>query len=88
VPSVFSPNGDGINEEVHVISSVPLEEYTFRVFTRHGRKVFTTDDFSDGWDGTLPNGSPAPEGVYTYYMKGTNFRGNTIERSGHITLVR
>jgi gliding motility-associated-like protein len=88
VPSVFTPNGDGINDAFKPQSPNPLSDYRLVIYSRKGRQVFSSNDFGEGWDGRLPGGQQATEGSYTFYMQGTNLKGTRIERSGHITLLR
>ncbi|HLP20301.1 MAG TPA: PKD domain-containing protein, partial [Chitinophagales bacterium] len=50
VPNAFSPNGDGINDEVRV-EGRGIVGLTFRIYNRWGEKVFETNDQSIGWNG-------------------------------------
>ena len=69
VPNIFSPNFDGINDEVqaHVDSDIPLQRSQFMIFDRWGNQVFLTDDLSQSWDGTW-RGQRAAQGVYTWAL--------------------
>ncbi|MEM1217751.1 MAG: gliding motility-associated C-terminal domain-containing protein [Bacteroidota bacterium] len=93
VPNIFSPNFDGINDVVqaHVDSDIPLQEGQFMIFDRWGNQVFSTDDFSQSWDGTW-RGQRAAQGVYTWALRyewidleGQNQR---VVQSGDIYLLR
>lgn len=92
VPNVFTPNGDGINDEFRVVYK-SLSSYSCLVFNRWGRKVFSSSDPGRGWDGRI-NGKMAAPGAYYYIVQatGTDFDsdGNpiTYKLSGDINLLR
>ena len=76
-PRLFSPNGDGINDEtrihcdlVRLVDAAPL---TVRVFDLAGRRVRTLfageqggGSFAVAWDGTDSAGRRAPPGIYLF----------------------
>lgn len=66
--NVFTPNGDGINDNflLNEYSSGFIKEFHIQVFNRWGRKVFEADDLSGQWDGKI-KGNNATDGVY-YWM--------------------
>ncbi|MEM6801933.1 MAG: gliding motility-associated C-terminal domain-containing protein [Bacteroidota bacterium] len=66
IPNSFSPNGDNIND-LFEIQGVSVLEYDLRIFDRWGKEVFTSKDIHLSWDGTY-RASPAPAGIYTYYL--------------------
>jgi len=103
VPNVFSPNGDGVNDEFRVLYR-SLAEFHCWVYNRWGKLVYKWDDPAKGWDGTI-NGHPAAEGAYYYIIRarGTDadpsekYHKNTVKHpaatgvyqlSGHINLIR
>ena len=67
VPNVFTPNGDGINDEFRVMYR-SLAEFHCWVYNRWGKLVYQWDDPSKGWDGTI-NGKPAAAGAYYYIIR-------------------
>ena len=60
VPSVFTPNGDNINDEFRVAYR-SLASFKGWIFNRWGRRVFSWDDPQKGWDGRI-NGREAATG--------------------------
>ena len=66
VAQVFSPNGDGNNDqlEINADGACTLD---FRIFDTWGREIFKTDDVDNGWDGTY-KGSAVPSGTYMYVL--------------------
>lgn len=66
VPNVFTPNGDGINDEFRVAYK-SLESFEIWVYNRWGRLVYHSTDPGKGWDGNI-NGRPAAVGTYYYVI--------------------
>ena len=66
MPTIFSPNGDGINDFVFVQTNSRITEVTsFRIFDRWGNMVFedhlfTPNDSSHGWDGVFKGKTVKP----------------------------
>lgn len=67
VPNVFTPNGDGKNDEFRV-SYKSLISFKGQVFNMWGRLLYAWDDPAKGWDGTI-GGVPAAEGAYMYVIE-------------------
>lgn len=67
VPNVFTPNGDGKNDEFKV-SYKSLVSFKAQVYNVWGRLVYSWTDPSKGWDGTI-GGKPAAEGAYFYLIE-------------------
>jgi gliding motility-associated-like protein len=86
VPSAFSPNGDGLNEEINVVGKF-IEEVEFSVYNRWGTLIFRSNSLELGWDGYLTN-RPAPEGTYSYTISVTDRYGEEYFISGVFNLIR
>ncbi len=67
VPNVFTPNGDGINDEFRVAYR-SLRDFHCWVYNRWGKLVYEWTDPSKGWDGMI-GGRPASEGAYFYVIR-------------------
>lgn len=67
VPNVFTPNGDGKNDEFRV-SYKSLISFKGYVYNMWGRLLYAWDDPAKGWDGTI-GGVPAAEGAYMYIIE-------------------
>lgn len=86
-PDVFTPNGDGVNDEFRPAYK-SLKSYDITIYNRWGRKVYHSTDPSTGWDGKEGN-AKAAEGVYMYIAEGDGYdKGVKLRRHGTITLVR
>lgn len=93
IANAFTPNGDGINDEMFVIGkTIQKEEFLWVIYDRHGSLVFMSIDPAIGWDGTIQVGKnkyqDAVPGVYVYRLKYRDVNGNYFERDGDITLIR
>ncbi len=75
VPNVFTPDGDGINDNF-MVESKSLRYLSMEVFSRNGRRVYNF--FGDGeklqqwqgWDGNVNNSSvKATPGIYFYIIR-------------------
>lgn len=61
VPTVFTPDGDGINDSFNM-EYLPLGSGLV-IYSRWGREVFRTDKYINGWDAGNVTG-----GVYYYIL--------------------
>jgi gliding motility-associated-like protein len=61
IPNVFTPNGDGINDEFNFPLLELYRENELSVYDRNGHEVFSKNDYDGSWDG----GNLA-SGVYYY----------------------
>lgn len=86
LPTGFTPNGDGINDEIH-LHGRGIDYFTLKIFDRIGEKVFETSDMEKGWDGKLL-GLPMNDGVFVYELNITFCNGETVKKHGDITLVK
>lgn len=85
VPTAFSPNNDGNNDQLFV-KGKGLESIHFFIYNRYGQLVFETSDQSLGWDGTFENEDLNP-GVFTWVLEYTR-NGETGMLKGNTTLVK
>ena len=87
IPTVFSPNGDGLNDVFRLMNMKYQRLTEFRIFDRWGNEVFSTTDPSAGWDGKF-NGAPMDMGVYSYLIRVALPNGRYHTYKGDITLMR
>jgi gliding motility-associated-like protein len=86
VPNIFSPNGDGQNDNLY-IRGQGIISFDFVIFDRWGEKIFETEEQMQYWDGTF-QGKEMPVGVYAYHLKVTLNDSREINKKGNISLVR
>ena len=87
VPRVFTPNGDGSNDQLKPILVGIAEFHYFSVYNRWGNLIFTTQDANRGWDGTF-KGVPQPVETYLWIGEGIDITGKKIVQKGMVSLVR
>lgn len=85
IPTVFSPNNDGLNDELCVLGNRILE-VDFAVYNRWGEEVFATTQVESCWDGSH-NGQPV-SGALIYTFRAVLEEGGTVEESGNIQILR
>ncbi|WP_343606673.1 gliding motility-associated C-terminal domain-containing protein [Fluviicola sp.] len=86
-PNIFTPNGDHTNDFFE-FAGFNIATLEVTVTNRWGNKLFQSSDIDFKWDGTLPNGDPASEGVYFYQYKVTGVLGEQLEGQQFVHLIR
>lgn len=88
VPNAFSPNGDGINDELLLLAhSVEVLEL-FAIYNRWGEEVFSTTDITKGWNGKNYDNEDQEMGSYVYVIRARNLEGQQVNLQGSVMLVR
>ncbi len=94
-PNVFSPNGDGINDNFGVFGGVQVATInSLKIFNRWGAMLYNQSNFgrsipvAEGWDGTETNGRNAPPGIYVYVIEITFLDGSVEFFTGDVALMR
>lgn len=87
VPNGFTPNGDGLNDYLKMLSVGYSKINYFRVFNRWGEKVFETNEIGKGWDGRYKN-QMADVGTYFWTLSVNNRFGKEEMIKGDVTLIR
>ena len=97
LPDAFTPDMSGAsdgrwyendqsNDVFHPFSSVDVEEYRLRIFSKKGVIVFESYDIQIGWNGYY-NGRIMPAGVYVYQCNGKFANGEYFQKTGDLTLI-
>ncbi len=86
IPSSFSPNGDGTNDDFQ-ISIANLKNYRLTIFNRWGTKIFETREVLVNWDGKCKD-QDVPVGVYYYVLTAKDKNNNEVKQTASITLIR
>ena len=87
VPTVFSPNGDNIND-VFQIKGIGLNKsFSLSILNIWGIPVFNTNTRAQVWDGRL-EGQPLPAGTYFYVLRFENQSGRSFQKNGSVLLIR
>ncbi len=86
IPSAFTPNGDGLNDQIGISNPYALSDFQELLITdRWGNTLFKTNNPFDQWDGFYKGVLMSP-GVVTYQMRYT-CQEEEIQQSGSITIL-
>ena len=87
VPTVFTPNGDGLNDVIRPVAVGVQEIKYFRIFNRWGQMIFNTTINQKGWDGKI-KGTPQGSNVFVWMVSAIDYTGKPIFLKGTVTLIR
>jgi gliding motility-associated-like protein len=87
VPTAFTPNNDGKNDDIKPYFGTKFTLKEFSIFSRWGERVFTTSTRNEGWKGKI-NGIEQNSGVYVWILRYVDDKGKTIEKKGTLILIR
>lgn len=87
IPTAFTPNGDGLNDEFIVHAPATITHYECAIYDRSRGLLFRTNNIQQGWDGTF-NGKQLPLGAYFYVITYRDEAGVKHVEKGQITLIR
>lgn len=88
VPSAFSPNDDGRNDELRMLNTAGTEIKDFMIYNRWGNVVFNNQSGGLGWDGKYL-GEYADVGTYFYLIRYTCLSTQKVYTlKGDVTLIR
>jgi len=85
IPSAFSPNGDGVNDELFVYGR-NIVSIELIIHDRWGKEVFRSNDQAIGWDGTF-KGVPAEKDVYVYQLEALCITQRKYKTKGNVTVI-
>ena len=86
VPTAFSPNGDGHNDELAIYGNC-INDVVFRIYDRWGEMVYESFDPTEKWDGNY-KGNAVNAGVFVYQFSGKVKSGEYLTKKGNITVVK
>lgn len=87
VPNVFTPNGDGVNDQL-IVNTASILEIKVEIFDRWGVKMAEWDQVLAGWDGRTMSGKEASAGAYYYTLKAKGSDNKEYDMNGFLTLLR
>jgi gliding motility-associated-like protein len=102
VPDAFSPNGDGYNDVLRVVTNVDKDmnysngfngdggaivSMNFEIYNRYGQMVFRTTSAQEGWDGTF-KGKALNVGTFVYKLEYRLINGLSGSLNGNVTLYK
>lgn len=81
IPEIYTPNGDGQNDNWLVVMPDGVEKGDYTIFNRLGGKVYEGDTLTP-WDGT-----GCPDGAYFYVLRYSQ-NDREVVKKGAITIIR
>lgn len=86
VPTAFTPNNDGRNDEFRVIGN-GVKKFRITIYNRWGSLIYESNDINQSWDGKT-NGQPALPGAYVYHTYFMDDNDEVSEQTGSFTLIK
>jgi gliding motility-associated-like protein len=86
VPNVFTPNGDGVNDNFIPMISGLVTDVNIVIFNRWGLQVYESDDINFSWDGKI-GGQDAVDSVYYWILTYLDNNGSSKQLTGTVTLL-
>lgn len=71
IPTAFTPNNDGLNDEFKLESSLGIENLKIEIYNQWGQKIFEETNIRKGWNGKTANNTECANGVYAVFVSGT-----------------
>ena len=82
-PNVFTPNGDGVNDQWEITGLEAFPDNTLQIVNRWGVRVFEAKRYTNNW-----TGDNLLKGTYFYLFKWRDNANTSYEQTGFITLIR
>ncbi|MDA3613426.1 T9SS type B sorting domain-containing protein [Polluticaenibacter yanchengensis] len=87
IPDAFTPNKDGLNDDLKPILVGIQQLNFFRVYNRWGELIFDTNRVNGGWNGSY-KGIPQASGNYVYNVQAIDYAGKIVNQKGTVMLIR
>ncbi len=85
IPSAYTPNGDGINDEWQLRNIDKYPDAHIQIFTREGRVIYDQVGYTDPWEGVY-EGRMLPNDTYNYKIDLNNDGADV--REGTVAIFR
>ena len=87
VPKSFSPNGDGVNDQLYAYLAGITNFHFIKIYNKFGQMVFQSTSADTPWDGAM-NGNIQPFGVYVWVAEGEDINNKLVTKTGSVMLLR
>jgi gliding motility-associated-like protein len=83
IPNIFTPNGDGINENFRIAGLENYVENELTVINKRGKLVFSTTNYQNEW-----YGENQPDDIYYYHLTLKDPSGTETRYKGYVNIKR
>lgn len=87
VPTAFTPDNNGRNDNLRPIMMGIKEMIYFRIYNRWGQLVYTMQGDERGWNGMMGN-QPQPTGTFVWIFQGVGADNRIYTQKGTSVLIR
>ena len=87
IPNVFTPNGDGVNDNF-VVDTEDMKSLRCIIVDRSGNVIYKWDGVDGHWDGRDMHGRDAQPDSYFYVIEAVDQDGMKYNKKGMVTLYR
>jgi gliding motility-associated-like protein len=88
IPNSFTPNADGVNDFLKVLTIGNIQLEYFSIYNRYGETIFKSTDINKGWDGSF-KANKVENGVFIWVVKARDkFTNKIIQQHGTVLLIR
>lgn len=84
---LFTPNDDGLNDAFVIGYMTSTKQNKLWIYDRNGQELFTKNNYNNDWNGDLPNGKKAENGIY-YFVFTEGDGDGSRELKGAVELRR
>jgi gliding motility-associated-like protein len=85
MPSGFTPNGDGANDNFIVHGAAEYPDNVLTIFNRWGNIVYMKENYQDQWNGYNNKGDELPDGTYFAIME---IKSKDLVLKGYVEMKR
>jgi len=87
LPTAFTPNNDGLNDEFGISNAFVIENLTrLEIYDRWGLLLYESLNKNRTWDGTYKQ-TPMPPGVYVYKIE-YSCQGDVFRKTGSFNILK
>ncbi len=84
IPSAYTPNGDGINDEWEIRNIDKFPASVVKIFNREGKQLFESEGYKEMWEGVY-EGRSLPNDTYLYEI---DLGDGSDVKKGKVTIFR
>lgn len=85
IPSSFTPNSDGLNDEFKIYGD-GISLINFTIYNRWGQVLYFSESEQPSWNGKY-KGEDCPEGIYIYRFLYKTLAGDKFYKAGNVSIM-